>query len=67
MAVNRKRGRPATFQPDDRTYLAELIRQHGIRGTKRMAGLAVSTATLLKIARDFGIVLRRGRRPKLRV
>lgn len=57
-----RRGRPPTFSAADRQQLAELIRQHGIRGALRSADIRVSPQTLSKIAREFGIVLRPGRR-----
>ena len=59
-----KRGRPRTFSRDDREYLAELIRQYGIRGARRRTAGFVSQNTLIKIARDFEIQLSKGRRPR---
>ena len=64
MQSKRKRGRPATFLREDREYLAELIREHGIRGAHRKAAFSVSLATMLKIAREFEIQLSKGRRPR---
>ena len=61
MAKKRRRGRPPTFLPADRQYLAKLIRAHGIAGAQRHANLSVCNGTLIKIARDFGIVLPKGR------
>jgi hypothetical protein len=61
--MSRKRGRPPTFRPRDRRYLAGLIHEHGAHGAKRTSRLEVSLATLRKIAQEFGITLRRGRRP----
>ncbi len=58
-----RRGRPPTFSPRDREDLAELIRQHGIRGTTRLVPFRVSAETLIKIGREFGVVLARGKRP----
>lgn len=55
------RGRRPTFKVPERVRLAELIREHGIRGTQRVAGGSVSTKTLIKIGREFGIQLPRGR------
>jgi hypothetical protein len=60
----RKRGRPVTFLRDDREYLADLIREHGIRGARRAATIPVSQNTMLKIAREFGIRLPKGKRPR---
>lgn len=56
------RGRPPTFTTEDRAHLAELIRQHGIRGARRVAGVPVCIGTLVEIGREFNIKLRRGRR-----
>jgi transposase len=57
-----RRGRPPTFTEGDRQHLAESIRQHGIQGTLRNAHIRISAQTLSKIAREFGIALRPGRR-----
>lgn len=59
-----QRGRPNTFLPADRKYLAELVREHGIAGARRQTGIPISDHTLGKIAHEFGIVLPKGRRPK---
>ncbi len=64
MARKCRRGRPYTFLPADRKYLAELIREHGIAGAQRQTGIPISDHTLGKIAHEFGIVLPRGRRRK---
>ena len=58
------KGRPPTFTQQDRQYLAELIREHGIRGAKRKSRISVCHQTLIKIAREFQIPLRPGRRAK---
>lgn len=58
------RGRPPTFLTNDREYLASLIREHGIAETQRRVAFPISVGTLIKIAREFGIVLPKGRRPK---
>ena len=58
-----RKGRPPTFSAEDRQYLAGLIRQHGVRGARRMSEISVCQQTLTKIAAEFGIELRRGRRP----
>lgn len=63
MQSERKRGRPVTFSRDDREYLAELIREHGIRGARREAKMSISQNTMVKIAREFGIRLTKGKRP----
>lgn len=59
-----RRGRPPTFLQRDRKYLAKLIREHGIAGARRVAKFPICQQTLIKIARDFEIVIRKGRRPK---
>lgn len=59
-----KRGRPPTFESETRKTLADVIRQHGARGAREFALVPVSIATLLKIAREHGIILKSGRRPK---
>jgi hypothetical protein len=58
------RGRPPTFTQPDREYLADLIREHGIRGARRKSRISVCQQTLCKIAREFKIPLRRGNRSK---
>jgi transposase len=55
--------RPSTFPPSTRRYFARLIRKHGILGAVERSKIAVSAATLLRIAREFEIELRPGRRP----
>ena len=64
MEEKRKRGRPPTFQSEDRKRFAELIRQHGIRGTIRISEVPICNMTLIKIAREFGISLKMGKRKK---
>ena len=56
------RGRPPTYTAEDRIRFAELIRQHGIRGTQRVAGGPICIQTLIKIRREFGIQLPKGAR-----
>lgn len=58
------RGRPPTFSQEQRHELAELIRQHGIRGAQRQAKIPICHQTLSGIAREFGVTLSKGRRPK---
>ena len=58
------RGRPPTFTQRDRQYLAELIREHGLCGTRRKSRIPVCQQTLSKIAREFDIPLKPGRRTK---
>ncbi len=64
MNKKRRRGRPPTFLPIHRKHMAKLIRKHGIAGAQRLATFPICDGTLSKIARDFGIVLPKGRRPK---
>jgi hypothetical protein len=64
MEKKRRRGRPPTFLPADRKYLAKLIQKNGIAGAQRKAKMRVGSCTLIKIAREFEIVLHKGRRPK---
>lgn len=58
------RGRRPFFDSDARKMLAELIRQHGARRARELSPIPISGMTILKIAREFGIELKRGRRPK---
>ena len=64
MDANPKRGRPRKFQMDDRHKLADAIREHGIRGARRVLEISVSQQTLMNIAREFNIALKKGKRPK---
>lgn len=57
-----RRGRPLTFTQVSRGYLANLIREHGIRGAQRSSVVPVSLRTLIKIGREYQIVLARGKR-----
>jgi len=64
MSKKPRRGRPPTFLPGDRRYLAKLIRENGIAGAQRKAKMSICSGTLIKIAREFEIVLPQGRRRK---
>lgn len=64
MARAERRGRRPTFDLDTRRMLADLIRQHGAKPAKDLAPIPISAATLLKIAREHGVELRKGRRPR---
>lgn len=64
MNQTRKRGRPPTFRMEDRRKFAALIRQHGIRGAQRVSEVSICPETLIKIAREFQITLKTGRREK---
>ncbi len=62
---NRGRGRPPTFTPEQRQQFAALVRMFGIRETIRITNRSISSATLGKIAHEFGIRLSVGRRQKM--
>ena len=64
MADTKLRGRKPAFDPETRVLLAELIRRHGARRARGLAPVTISVGTLLKIAQEQGIKLKRGRRPK---
>lgn len=64
MAVKERRGRRRTFDPDSRKMLAELIRRHGATRARKLAPVPISVGTLLKIAHEHGVELKKGRRPK---
>ncbi len=57
-------GRPPTFEEPIRRQLADLIREHGIRGTKAISPVPICEHTLMRIAREFQIELKAGRRKK---
>ena len=63
MSQKRGGGRRLTYRLDDRQQFAELIRQYGARGAREKLARRVCMGTLLRIASEFGIKLRRGRRP----
>jgi hypothetical protein len=61
-ASNNKRRR--TIYPHaERKRFADLIRQFGARGAREVLCRRVCLGTLLKIAAEFGIELKQGRRP----
>ncbi len=62
--MSKKRGRPPSFTRQDRQYLADLIREYGIRGARRKSQISVCHQTLGKIAHEFEIPLKHGRRAK---
>ena len=64
MSNIKHRGRKLKFVGQDRETLAELIREHGARGAIAHAPEPVCLATLLKIAHEFQIPLKKGARPK---
>ena len=59
-----RRERRVIYKLPDRQRLAELIRLLGARGAREASGRTVCMATLLKIANEFGIELKKGRRPR---
>ena len=64
MARKKRRGRPLTYEPIERRRIAELIRQHGASGARGAMSRPICNRTLLSIAREFGIELKKGRRPR---
>jgi hypothetical protein len=64
MARKGKHGRPLMYTFATRKRLAELIREHGARKTREMLSRSICVPTLLKIAKEFGIELKQGRRPR---
>lgn len=65
MSNHHKQGRPPTYPEEQRSQLAEAIRQRGARGTRELIGRTISLSTLLKIAREFDVPLKRGRRRQI--
>jgi len=61
MVILVRRGRRPTFRSATRQQLAALIEEHGAR---ELSPVPITVGTLLKIAREFGIRLRKGRRPQ---
>lgn len=59
-----RRGRPKTYSDQDRRHFAELVRRYGARQARQMSGTRISVMTLLNIASEFGIQLKKGRRPR---
>lgn len=64
MKPARGRGRPLTFERKMRRKLATLVEKHGARRASEVAAISISVGTLLKIAHEYGVVLKQGRRPK---
>lgn len=64
MSTKGTRGRPALYTLQERQHFAELVHRNGARQTREAMGRTVSLATLLKIAGEFGIKLKVGRRPR---
>ena len=59
----RRRGRAPTFTVPERRLLAHIVRINGARATRELTGRQISLGTLLKIAKEFDIQLKTGRRP----
>lgn len=55
-------GRPFTFDEEMRQALATLVLRYGATKAKELSPVSVSVSTLLKIAREFDIRLRKGRK-----
>ena len=64
MTEKRSRGRPVTYDYQRRRELAELICEYGARGTQDLVDHPIALETLLKIAREFRVDLKPGRRPR---
>lgn len=58
----RMRGRPRTFRWQTRKYFARLVERFGVSGARTASKILVSRATLMKVAKEFGIQLRTGPR-----
>jgi len=64
MSQMENRVRPRTYKYPDRKRIADLIRQHGARGTRELLARQICHNTLLIIAKEFNIELKVGRRPR---
>jgi hypothetical protein len=64
MSGQLRRGRPPTFTTEQREQFAGLIWVYGARGTLEVSTIPISLPTLLKIAREFQIPLKHGRRQR---
>lgn len=62
--MGRKQGRPRTYKLADRRKLATLVKKLGARGARDAAPKPIALSTLLKIAHEFNIELKKGRRPQ---
>ena len=65
MDVSSKRRQRRAYPHAERERFAELIRQFGARGAREALSRKVCLGTLLKIAAEFEIDLKKGRRPAL--
>jgi hypothetical protein len=64
MAPFEHRRRPKKYTLSQRRRFSELIREHGARGTRELLSRQICLSTLLEIAREFGIGLKKGKRPR---
>ena len=64
MSDIKHRGRKAKFVGPQREWLADLIREHGARRAIEHAPEPVCLATMLRIAHEFQIPMKKGARPK---
>ncbi len=60
--MERKRGRPPTYSREERERIAQVIAQCGVRGAREVLEHRICQSTLVKIAREFGVALKKGRR-----
>lgn len=63
MVIIVRRGRRLTFGPAMRQQLAALVEDLGAHGARELSPVSITVGSLLKIAAEFGIRLRKGRRP----
>ena len=63
MAAERGRERPHIFDREKRAQIADLVQRLGARGAVDAFEKPVSLNTVLAIAREFGITLKKGRQP----
>jgi hypothetical protein len=59
-----KRGRPRMYLDAQRQAFADLVRQLGARQARECLRRSVSMKTLLAAANEFGVELKKGRRPR---
>lgn len=55
-------GRQLKYTGKERAQIAALIREHGVRGTRAVHPSRPCVDTLSRIAREYGIPLKKGRR-----
>lgn len=64
MTRQERRGRRRTFDSGRRDLLAEMVRLYGARPARDLSAVPISVGTLLKIAQEYNIPLKKGRRPR---